>query len=83
MSDDCGCYTNYEHERAELGEAMASSPAWAVSLGDTWYDWSNPEDRPAMRAALGRFAPDCKCRYPLYETASDCPQHGHSPEDHS
>jgi hypothetical protein len=34
MSDDCGCYTNYEHERAELGEAMTSSPDRFVFLGD-------------------------------------------------
>lgn len=27
-------------------------------VADYWYDWDNPEDRPAMRAALGRFAPE-------------------------
>lgn len=58
MSDDCGCCTNYEQERAQLGETSAATPDRVILVSDTWYDWSNVEDRPAMRAALGRFAPD-------------------------
>jgi hypothetical protein len=63
-------YENYEHKRDEqlahfrlVGESCQaehgdSEPTTFIAGPDYFYSWDNEEDRPVMRAALGRFAPD-------------------------
>lgn len=52
-------WEDFAAERAALLDLyLGTDPDRLVVVGDYYYDWSNPEDRPSMRAALGRFAPD-------------------------